>query len=263
MKTAFLPSFDICNIHDRKLTVDLLLIEARNGNREVFFYLPGTTEHADEIPTQIDEFEFETEEIDAWWEHAAPYMKESQCVCESCTTDPGGNCVNCGLPAGPVTNLDKLLELVANLVRADEQREDTSFAARAIREYFVDTLKRPDPLGLIPSDMPSQNEVVLLGDFVGDWPCGQDNEGHEAEYAYKGHNYIIGHDDSGSWFYRKDDTDEKNLARLEYLRGELRAERISCEELVELQDLIPWISKDDTELLEAAGVPENKESKET
>lgn len=42
--------------------------------------------------------------------------------------------------------------------------------------------------------------------------------------------------------------------RLEYLRGELRAERISYDELHELQSLAAHIR--DTELLEAAGVPE-------
>lgn len=45
--------------------------------------------------------------------------------------------------------------------------------------------------------------------------------------------------------------------RLEYLRAELRAERISYEELIQLQNLIPYIDKEDVELLEAAGVPEN------
>lgn len=44
--------------------------------------------------------------------------------------------------------------------------------------------------------------------------------------------------------------------RLEYLRGELRAERISYGELHELQQLIPHIEPGDVELLEAAGVPE-------
>ena len=44
--------------------------------------------------------------------------------------------------------------------------------------------------------------------------------------------------------------------RLEYLRGELRAERISYGELAELQSLAPHIDPADTELLEAAGVPE-------
>lgn len=45
-------------------------------------------------------------------------------------------------------------------------------------------------------------------------------------------------------------------ARLEYLRGELRAERISYGELAELQSLVAFIEPEDVELLEAAGVPE-------
>jgi hypothetical protein len=44
--------------------------------------------------------------------------------------------------------------------------------------------------------------------------------------------------------------------RLEYLRGELRAERISWGELAELQGLASHIDLGDVELLEAAGVPE-------
>lgn len=44
--------------------------------------------------------------------------------------------------------------------------------------------------------------------------------------------------------------------RLEYLRGELRAERISLDEIHELQNLVPHIAAGDVELLEAAGVPE-------
>lgn len=48
-------------------------------------------------------------------------------------------------------------------------------------------------------------------------------------------------------------------ARLEYLRGELRAERISYGELAELQSLAEHIPAGDVELLEAAGVPEHDE----
>lgn len=44
--------------------------------------------------------------------------------------------------------------------------------------------------------------------------------------------------------------------RLEYLRGEIRAERISYGELAELQGLAPHIDPGDVELLEWAGVPE-------
>jgi len=46
-------------------------------------------------------------------------------------------------------------------------------------------------------------------------------------------------------------------SRLEYLRKELRAERISWEEIVELQSLAKHIPEHDVELLEAAGVPES------
>jgi len=48
--------------------------------------------------------------------------------------------------------------------------------------------------------------------------------------------------------------------RLEYLRTELRAERISYAELAELSSLAEHIEADDTELLEAAGVPEHDET---
>lgn len=44
--------------------------------------------------------------------------------------------------------------------------------------------------------------------------------------------------------------------RLEYIRQELRAERISYGELAELIDLAEYIEKDDVELLEVAGIPE-------
>lgn len=45
-------------------------------------------------------------------------------------------------------------------------------------------------------------------------------------------------------------------ARLEYLRGEIRAERISYGEIAELQGLAPHIDAADVELLEWAGMPE-------
>lgn len=50
--------------------------------------------------------------------------------------------------------------------------------------------------------------------------------------------------------------------RLEYLRGELRAERISYGELHELANLVPWIEPGDVELLEAAGVSEEQAKRE-
>lgn len=49
--------------------------------------------------------------------------------------------------------------------------------------------------------------------------------------------------------------------RLEYLRGEIKAERISTGEIAELQSLAPYIEPGDVELLEWAGVPEFEEDK--
>lgn len=48
--------------------------------------------------------------------------------------------------------------------------------------------------------------------------------------------------------------------RLRILRRELRDGHISSGELSELQNLIPFIDASDVELLEAAGVPEFKET---
>jgi hypothetical protein len=46
--------------------------------------------------------------------------------------------------------------------------------------------------------------------------------------------------------------------RLEELRKELREERISYGELIELQNLSNYIDENDIELRQAAGIPENK-----
>lgn len=46
--------------------------------------------------------------------------------------------------------------------------------------------------------------------------------------------------------------------RLEYLRGEIEAERISYSEIAELQNLKDFIDKDDVLLREWAGIPENE-----
>ena len=51
-------------------------------------------------------------------------------------------------------------------------------------------------------------------------------------------------------------SDDAITARLEYLRGEIRAERISYGEIAEMQDLAQYIDPADTELLQWAGVPE-------
>lgn len=59
--------------------------------------------------------------------------------------------------------------------------------------------------------------------------------------------------DSEGW---SDGGDPRIAERLEYLRGEIRAERISQGEVIELQGLAKHIDQGDVELLEWAGVPE-------
>ncbi len=54
----------------------------------------------------------------------------------------------------------------------------------------------------------------------------------------------------------------KAKRHLEYLRKELRAERISTMELLDLARLAEYIEPGDVELLEAAGVPEFPERTE-
>ena len=54
-------------------------------------------------------------------------------------------------------------------------------------------------------------------------------------------------------------TTEEIKDRLEYLRGEIVAERIGMGEIAELQSLAEHIDPGDVLLLEWAGVPENTE----
>jgi hypothetical protein len=54
-------------------------------------------------------------------------------------------------------------------------------------------------------------------------------------------------------------TNKEIKKRLEYLRGEIRAERISYGEIAELQSLVKYIEVGDVELLEWAGVEEVKD----
>jgi len=50
--------------------------------------------------------------------------------------------------------------------------------------------------------------------------------------------------------------------RLEYLRGEIEAERISYGEIEELRALTPYIDKGDVQLLQWAGVNEHEEEEQ-
>lgn len=54
--------------------------------------------------------------------------------------------------------------------------------------------------------------------------------------------------------------DVQKNQRLEYLRGEIQAERISMSEVLELHSLAQYIESGDVLLLEWAGVPEHVEA---
>lgn len=85
-------------------------------------------------------------------------------------------------------------------------------------------------------------------------------DGHEIEFAKES---VAVYQEMVAVAYSASEHEPDNVpARLEYLRGELRAERISLGELVELQSLAPFIPEGDVELLEAAGVPEHAEDRE-
>lgn len=105
--------------------------------------------------------------------------------------------------------------------------------------------------------------VNAAGDVVDSFTTRKDAE---AELARDGDRYGRIWRDRDAW-YRGTSTDPRNRAlsgeeqrivRLEYLRQEIRAERISYGEIAELQSLAPHIDPSDVELLEWAGVPEHE-----
>jgi hypothetical protein len=61
---------------------------------------------------------------------------------------------------------------------------------------------------------------------------------------------------TGKEIFDRKATEKAIQEHLEYLRGEIMAERISYSEIIELQELKKFISLDDNLLLEWAGVPE-------
>ena len=127
MKPTYLKSYEVCNTNGDEIIVDLLLLEAENGDRSITFFTPGTVEEADE--ENPDDFDFHEAEMDAWFESAAAQSKSDPTHIE-----------------GFLSGFDGFLSSVENLIVADENREDTSVPARSIREFLVDVLGRKDPL---------------------------------------------------------------------------------------------------------------------
>jgi hypothetical protein len=88
------------------------------------------------------------------------------------------------------------------------------------------------------------------GDVI-DYCQGHGEMGDPAGFAI-----LAAHDDGHHSECHPDGCEEAPERRLEYLRQEIRAERISYSELYELSTLVPFIASTDVELLEWAGVPE-------
>ena len=88
------------------------------------------------------------------------------------------------------------------------------------------------------------------GDVI-DYCQGHGEMGDPAGFAI-----LAAHDEDDHSGCHPDGCEMAPERRLEYLRQEIRAERISYAELAELADLVPFIASDDVELLEWAGVKE-------
>ena len=67
---------------------------------------------------------------------------------------------------------------------------------------------------------------------------------------------------TGKEIFDRKATEKAIQEHLEYLRGEIMAERISYSEIAELQDLKSFIQPGDNLLLEWAGVPEFESEEE-
>ena len=109
------------------------------------------------------------------------------------------------------------------------------------------------------------NEYITIGLYdknetnIGYIKMLPDENGHHLPYIRV---EILGRIQYNSIPELKGKKQNKNITeRLDYLRKELQAERISYGELAELQGLAPYIDKNDVELLEAAGVPEEEYTK--
>lgn len=105
-------------------------------------------------------------------------------------------------------------------------------------------------------------KYILVDSHGNEDDCYRDDYRDAYEQARKRNCAVVAHvftfDDSELiWTPNGDTTWPPNVnERLEYLRGEIRAERISYSELAELQGLAEHIDSGDVELLEWAGVPE-------
>ena len=147
-----------------------------------------------------------------------------------------------------------------NMNTGDMNPKDGYFASMQGHETIVNHLNEKTLFDFIKANVMSLTEEDK---FIGAW----DNDGRihldvSVKFDSKEEAIQFGRDNAQIAIYDANEGKDIILAdyfkaRLEELRTELRAERISTGELLELQSLAKYIEEGDVELLEAAGVPEN------
>lgn len=96
--------------------------------------------------------------------------------------------------------------------------------------------------------------IKIVTDIVGSTDVVNGRVGVFTDRTYT----VIDHDGAIRSDFKQENFQKAADKRLEQIRKELRAERVSTGELVELAALKQWIKSGDTELQEAAGVPEEE-----
>jgi hypothetical protein len=147
---------------------------------------------------------------------------------------------------------------VGNLAESGLDLEAVEMGDDSCQDNFHEssTIQVPPSLATQAQKVTSSKEVDCAGCGKVFDPTDVEEQGHESEGKwYCGD---CSKEASGSKTAWTDEGEEEETIedRLEYLRGELRAERISQGELMELQGLVDYIDPGDVELLEAAGVEE-------
>jgi len=133
----------------------------------------------------------------------------------------------------------------SGITPADLQKQIWNLTARIAKLGDIESRAASDEIEML---MKQRRKLQSMALNHGDVVMAQGGELHrrqEEKFKYGG--------------YMADGGEVEIEERLEELREELRAGTISYSELAELQSLSKYIDKNDTELLEAAGVPEFEE----
>jgi len=160
-----------------------------------------------------------------------------------------------------IIGAETLLEQIANLIAGTKTGDVRDGDAVESIESLLYVFGVPIPERYTDDDMTDRLEELRVERFsAGDIVAHASDPGASFGVVKDGDETgatVIEHGSDTAWFDRQDIERIGTVKeRLEELRIELRAERISYGELAELQGLAQFIDPSDTELLEAAGVPE-------